>query len=235
MSTLFRPRLLPTMMSVAGLLLGTKLLTLGIVLGSGLPQFGASMVGRAAAAPASEKSDEVPAPTPGAADAVTNKAASPLRADAPLAPPPPSVSDAERQLLQDLRSRRQELDSREHTLAEREGVLNAAEQRLNARVSQLAELQAKLEQLEAQRQQHSEANWAGLVKVYEAMRPRDAAAIFNDMDMPVLLQVIDRMKETKVAPILAAMLPERARFVTSELAKQRTRALELPSINVNPG
>ena len=235
MSNSFRPRLLPTIMSVSGLLLVTKLLTLGIALGSGLPGFAASMVSPAAAAPTSEDTKKGTPPQPGSAEAPIDRGNSPLRADAPLAPPPPSVSEAERQLLQDLRSRRQELDSRERALAEREGVLNAAEQRLNARVSQLAELQAKLEQLEAQRQQHNEANWAGLVKVYEAMRPRDAAAIFNDMDMPVLLQVVDRMKETKVAPVLAAMIPERARFVTSELAKQRTRALDLSSTNINPG
>ena len=143
-------------------------------------------------------------------------------------PTPPEVSDAERQLLQDLRGRRQELDARERTLAEREGVLDAAEQRLNARVAQLKDLQARLEQLEAERQHHDEANWAGLVKVYETMKPRDAAIIFNDMDMPVLLQVMDRMKETKVAPILAAMAPDRARQVTSQLANQRTHALDVP-------
>ncbi len=47
---------------------------------------------------------------------------------------------------------------------------------------------------------HDDANWAGLVKVYETMKPRDAAAIFNDMDLPVLLQVLDRMKEAKSRP-----------------------------------
>ena len=35
------------------------------------------------------------------------------------------------------------------------------------------------------------------MKLYEAMKPRDAAAIFNDLDQPVLLQVVDRMKETQ--------------------------------------
>ena len=48
------------------------------------------------------------------------------------------------------------------------------------------------------------------------MKPRDAAAIFNDLDMPVLLQVLDRMKEAKAAPILAAMQPDRAREATTE-------------------
>jgi flagellar motility protein MotE (MotC chaperone) len=56
------------------------------------------------------------------------------------------------------------------------------------------------------------------------MKPRDAAAIFNDLDMQVLLQVVDRMKEAKAAAVMAAMQPEKARQVTTELAQMRTRA-----------
>jgi flagellar motility protein MotE (MotC chaperone) len=56
------------------------------------------------------------------------------------------------------------------------------------------------------------------------MKPRDAATIMNELDLPVLLEVVDRMKEAKAAPILAAMQPDRARQVTAELARQRTRA-----------
>lgn len=61
------------------------------------------------------------------------------------------------------------------------------------------------------------------MRVYEAMRPRDAAAILDELEMPVLLQVIDRMREAKAAPILAAMRPDRARAVTSELSRLRSR------------
>ena len=84
-------------------------------------------------------------------------------------------------------------------------------------------MQKKLEALEADREQREDASWRGLVKVYEAMRPRDAAVIFNDLDMPVLLQVMDRMKEAKAAPILAAMQPDKARDLTTKLATMRIR------------
>ena len=66
-------------------------------------------------------------------------------------------------------------------------------------------------------------SWQGLVKLYEAMKPRDAATIFNDLDMPVLLQVVDRMKEAKAAPVLAAMQPDKARDLTARLAQMRTQ------------
>ncbi len=143
-------------------------------------------------------------------------------ATAPPADPP--ISNSERKLLTELRQRRKELDEREAALAVREATLNAVDRRLTSRVEQLTALQHKLEALEQERKAHDEANWNSLVKTYETMKPRDAATIFNDLDLPVLLPVIDRMKEAKMAPILAAMQPERARLVTSELAKMRLRA-----------
>ena len=136
---------------------------------------------------------------------------------------PPLVTDAERGVLLDLRQRRQELDARDTALAERESVLTATEQKLTARVTELQALQKKLEVLDAARKDRENASWQGLVKLYEAMKPRDAATIFNDLEMPVLLQVVDRMKEAKAAPVLAAMQPDKARDLTAKLAQLRTQ------------
>ena len=98
---------------------------------------------------------------------------------------------------------------------------------LIARASELTTLQARLEELEKGRAERDDANWAGLVKLYETMKPREAALIFNDMDLPVLLQIVDRMKESKAAPIFGAMQPDRARIVTAQLAAKRSRTTTL--------
>jgi flagellar motility protein MotE (MotC chaperone) len=131
------------------------------------------------------------------------------------------VSESERALLQDLRQRRQELDARADALKTRETVLAAAEQKLTVRVGELQALQRKLEVLDAAQKQKEEAGWQGLVKMYEAMKPKDAAIIFNDLSMPVLLQVLNRMKDAKAAAVMAAMTPDKARDVTAELARLR--------------
>jgi len=135
--------------------------------------------------------------------------------------PPAQVSGSEMAVLQELRQRRQDLDDRTREIEARGSVLAAAEAKLDTRVAELQTLQHALEALEAARQKNDDANWQGLVKVYEAMKPRDAAAIFNDLDAPVLLQVADRMKAAKAAPVLAAMQPDRARMLTSKLAQLR--------------
>ena len=220
-------RLLPVTILMTGLLLGVKCVDVGMrILVPGAPSgtLPGSMVTAAQAAPA----PAAPANTKAAtiAEAASTKPEAPK--PAPAAPEPPPVSAAERQLLQDLRGRRVELDDREKTLAERESVLAAAERQLSARVAELSALQARLEQLDGERRAHDDANWAGIVKVYETMKPREAALIFNDMDMSVLLQVVDRMKDSKAAPVLAAMQPDRARLLTGQLAALRTRAITVP-------
>ncbi len=163
--------------------------------------------------------------------AKTVMALTPATPDAAQTPPEPAISDGERNALQDLRARRTLLDTRATKLDEREALLSAAEHRLADRIQQLAALQTKLEQLEKDRHDREEANWRGLVKTYEAMRPRDAATIFNELESPVLIQVLDRMKEAKAAPILAAMTPERARAATTQLAQYRNQVNAAPRVS----
>ena len=172
----------------------------------------------------------VQAATPDAhADApVTVPMAAPV---APVAAPPPDppLSESERALLLDLRKRRTALDARESALGARESLLAATSARLATRMGELDSLQKQLESLDAARHSRDDAGWRGLVRTYETMKPKDAAAIFNDLDMPVLLQVVDRMREAKAAPILAAMLPDRARNLTAELARLRSAANAEPT------
>ena len=66
-----------------------------------------------------------------------------------------------------------------------------------------------------------------LVKIYEGMKAKDAARIFNTLDMDILVRVMAGMSERKLSPILASMEPDRARSVTILLAEQKS----LPSIS----
>lgn len=212
-------RPLPYAIAVMALLVGVK--TVGLV-----HEFGVSSPAQASTHGAPEKTEAKPASEHGAKPAAAVAPPSP-----PAPPPEPAISDAEKATLQDLRARRKELDARTARLDEREALQTAAERRLTERVQQLTALQTKLEQLEKDRQDRQEANWRGLVRVYEDMRPRDAAAIFNDLDNAVLIPVLDRMKDAKAAPILAAMTPDRARGATSQLAQFRTKSTAAPKLD----
>jgi flagellar motility protein MotE (MotC chaperone) len=211
MAGLRPPRLLPmTILALAGLL---ALKTSELVRAATAPADAATQVSTMplASVPAVQQSSP---PTASAQPATVKPS------EDKAAPP---VADGERTVLLELRQRRLELDTREATLAARESILVATEQKLTARVAELQTLQKKLEALEATRKEREDAGWQGLVKLYEAMKPREAATIFNDLEMPVLLQVVDRMKESKAAPVLASMLPDKARDLTTKLAQMRTK------------
>lgn len=207
------PRLLPVTIVALALLLAVKSVNLV-----------RAATGEGAPPPAHATPPASAAIHPPATGAIVTQP-SPAPATGVPAPPsaPPGITDSERKVLLELRDRRQALDAREATVAAREATLQAAERKLDERVKDLEALQKKLESLEAAREEREDASWRGLVKVYEAMRPRDAATIFNDLDMNVLLQVVDRMKEAKAAPVLAAMQPDKARDLTAKLAAMRIR------------
>ena len=236
------PRVLPMTIAVMAVLLGVK--SFGLVRAAAPGGTGATVAGvppaQAATPPAAppatppaahggkEAPKEAAKPVPAATAPSPAAPAPPNPAQSSPAPDIPAVSDSERALLLDLRQRRGQLEAREAALAAREAVLLATEKRLAVRVDELTVLQGRLEALEKARRERDDANWNGLVKLYEAMKPRDAATIFNDLEPAVLLAVLDRMKEIKAAPVLAAMQPDRARTVTAQLAQLRARANAAP-------
>lgn len=124
-------------------------------------------------------------------------------------------------MLEQLRARRAAIEQREAQAVARETLVAAAERRLAQRVEELVALQRRLEAMEADRAAREEAGMRGLVKLYEGMRPRDAAVIFDELEMPVLVRLMDQMREAKAAPVMGAMRPERARMLTAELARLR--------------
>ncbi|MCG8360437.1 MAG: hypothetical protein MI920_33150 [Kiloniellales bacterium] len=137
---------------------------------------------------------------------------------------PFDLSDEEIELLQQLAERREELQRRARDMDRRAALLEAAEGRIEQKIKELEDLQSLIESLLVKHDEQEEAQMRSLVKIYESMKPKDAARIFEELDMVVLLEVIERMKERKSAPILAKMNPAKAKAVTLELAQRR----ELP-------
>lgn len=216
-----RLRLLPVALCAMALLLALKLD--GVLRGP--PHAGTTAPPRLALVASARAGPDAPAP----ARTATTPAAAPAGGAASLAatPDPPTAEQrAERALLEGLRARRTAIEERDAAVTGREMVLAAAERRLVERVEALAALQAKLELADRARSEREEAGWRGMVKLYEGMRPRDAAAIFDELEMPVLVGIVDRMREAKAAPVLGAMRPDRARMLTAELARARARPAE---------
>ncbi|MEM7169544.1 MAG: hypothetical protein AAF530_05210 [Pseudomonadota bacterium] len=133
---------------------------------------------------------------------------------------PFALTDQEIDVLQTLAQRREELDQRARSIEEREIMLSAAEVRIDEKVAELEDLKESIEGLLAQYDLKADEQILSLVKIYGSMKPKDAARIFNELEMPVLIEVMDQMKERSSAAILAEMEPRRAKAVTLELAQR---------------
>ena len=121
------------------------------------------------------------------------------------------------------------MDKREKEIMTREALLRAAEQELDRKYQELSNLRTDIEGLLKQQSDEENARIASLVKIYEGMKPKDAARIFDTLDLDVLLAVMGKMSERKLSPVLAAMNPERARTITIMLAEQK-KLPELPFV-----
>lgn len=121
-----------------------------------------------------------------------------------------------------LAERRTELDQREKELDMRLTLMDAAEQRIAERTAELRALEERIGKLVDDNKMAEEQQFVSLVAMYENMKPKDAAVIFNELDMPVLLGVTKAMNPRKMAPILARMDPLKAKALTDGIAAANT-------------
>jgi flagellar motility protein MotE (MotC chaperone) len=129
-------------------------------------------------------------------------------------------SAAEVDVLASLSKRRAELDTRSRALDMRENVLAATEKRVDEKIATLKQLQAQVTALIGQRDSAQEKQVTALVKTYSAMKPKDAARIFDGLSDDVLVPVAQEMKSDALAPVLAAMSPSAAQKLTVKLASK---------------
>jgi flagellar motility protein MotE (MotC chaperone) len=179
----------------------------------------------------------------------------PAKSEAPAAKPqepPPSpngtpvpldiehpVSPAERAILESLQKRRAELDARAHELDVREDLLLAAEKRVAGRIDELKDIEARVDAAMQKKDEGEVARLKNVVAMYENMKAKDAAKIFDGLDIRVLLDVVKEINPRRMSDILAQMTPENAQRLTVELAarsaqKDSPQTADLPKIQGRP-
>ncbi len=128
------------------------------------------------------------------------------------------LSSQEIVVLRSLQARRETLDAREGEIGTREAAAGAAEARLNEQIAELKALETQVQGLLAQMDAKADERMASLVKSYESMKPKDAAAIFNGMEDQLLTDIAKSMKPAMLAAVLSSMQPKRAEMLTRLLA-----------------
>ena len=182
-----------------------------------LPEVAPAEAGHGAEAAATSFAEDMTGP-----DCVTLVDAVPTQLG-PLGAPVPMVREdgqivSEKAILERLAERRTELETYQQELDLRASLVDAAEKKVAERQATLQALEAQISTLVDQRKEMETGQFSGIITLYENMKPKDAANIFNSLDMEVLLRVAKGMNPRKMSPILAAMHAARAQELTVRMA-----------------
>ena len=142
-------------------------------------------------------------------------------------------------VLESLQKRRKQLDARARELDMREALIKAAEKRLEARAADLKTLETQIKGAESEKKEAGTKSLQSLIEMYDRMRPKDAARIFEHLNMDVLIEVATRIKPRQMSEILANMSPQAAERLTVAFASRATgqplpAAVNLPKIEGRP-
>jgi flagellar motility protein MotE (MotC chaperone) len=130
------------------------------------------------------------------------------------------VSPSERAILERLQARRQELEARAREIDIRESLLKAAEKRAEGRVEEMKAIESRISGAAAQKADEDAARFKGIITMYEGMKPKDAAKVFDRLEMPVLFDIASHIAPRKMADIMGQMSPEVAERLTVEMARR---------------
>lgn len=148
------------------------------------------------------------------------------------------ITASERAVLERLQSRRQEIETRAREIDIRENLIKSAEKRIEGRIEELKATEARITSADQQKNEAEAARFKGIITMYEAMKPKDAAKVFDRLELSVLFDIASQIAPRKMSDIMGQMQPEAAERLTVELARRasgdRSQSAELPKIGGKP-
>ncbi|MBN9600089.1 MAG: flagellar protein FlbB [Afipia sp.] len=154
--------------------------------------------------------------------------------------PDPSrpITASERAVLESLQARRQEIEARAREIDIRENLIKSAEKRIEGRIEEMKAAESRIGAANQQKNDADAARLKGLVTMYENMKPKDAAKVFDRLEISVLFELASQIAPRKMSDIMGQMQPEAAERLTVEMARRagadKTLASDLPKIEGRP-
>ncbi len=138
----------------------------------------------------------------------------------------PADSRGIRSVIDGLKARERALERRERSIEIRESDLRQVESQLEERLGELQALRDELQGLLDESDVVREERIKALVKMVEAMRSKQAASVFAELDDELAVDVLERMNKKKAGKALAAMDPVRAARLSEQLTESPAQELE---------
>ncbi len=135
-------------------------------------------------------------------------------------------------VLKRLDRERNQIDRERENIQKQRVQLDVLKQEIEEKIEKLSKIQqqiaadiAKQEAMDDKRnkteQAQEDAKIKMLGKVYSSMKPKQAAAIINKMDIEVIQKVFSQMKGEQIGSILSYVDQERAALISEKLAEKK--------------
>jgi flagellar motility protein MotE (MotC chaperone) len=127
-------------------------------------------------------------------------------------------------LLTELLRRQDDLDQREAAILDQEKAQKIAMDAIEVRLAALQDAEEALRETLAVADKASENDLARLTDVYQNMKPKDAAALFETMDPVFAAGFLSRMPSDTAAGVMAGLSPETAYTISVVMAGRNALA-----------
>ncbi len=141
--------------------------------------------------------------------------AQPVVAAAPQSCAPPPDIQA---VLDALAAREARIEAQEIAIQDRMYALRVADEQVTKKLQQLASAEDRLRETIALAESASENDLSQLTTVYEAMKPKEAAALFEKMEPEFAAGFLGRMSPAAAAGVMAGLSPEAAYSISVVIA-----------------
>jgi len=115
-----------------------------------------------------------------------------------------------------LERKRRAVQIAENDLITQKRIIEEEKSRLNQMIKRIEKLVGKLDEEEAKKV-------SKLAKLYESMKPQDAAKIASSLDIDMLTNIVASMKEKKAAKMLSALPPKKAAEISRRLGRSKSK------------
>jgi flagellar motility protein MotE (MotC chaperone) len=135
--------------------------------------------------------------------------------------------DTKAQLLQDLdkqvEQRRAEISREEEQLAAMKSALEAVKRELQQERERMEALKRDVEAAIARREKVINERLTSIAKVYQSMKPKEAASAIADMDDDMAVAILERLPSKNVAKMFDTMPKDRVRVLTRRMEEGRIK------------
>ncbi len=125
------------------------------------------------------------------------------------------------EVLGSLFNYREKLRKKAAEVLKKSDQLKIIEARIHQQLQDLRRLKNDIRNLIGQHQEQEQKKLTLLVRIYENMKPDQAAQIFNNLPEGRVISILKIMKESKTAAILSSMNPSRASYLTDKILSEK--------------